>query len=176
MALHPRPGDAPAGGDEADDVGALEIGDVGQGADPGAQAGLQQRAAGGDAHQPGLGFLDHLSVEVPAEAGAEVAGGDALGDQRGGESGEQLLQDLLPAGQQRVDVVTLRHGVPRVRAVGEQVAVDDGDGVVGVGEHAGRQGAGDAAAEHHRVAAPKAIHVHDSLGRCAKVAYGESCY
>ena len=110
---------------------------------------FQQRAPSRHADQPGLRLADHLAVEVPAQAGAEITYGYAAADQFAGETGEELLEDLLAPGQQGMDVMALRHGVPGLDHVGEDITVDYRHLLAGVRQHPGRERPRDAATKDH---------------------------
>jgi hypothetical protein len=79
-----------------------------------------------------------------------------VGDQLGGEAGEQLLQGLLAAGQQRMGMPAVGDATAVGAGGGELVAVDHRHLRVGVGEHAGGQQSRHAGPEHDRVVADPA--------------------
>lgn len=66
-------------------------------------------------------------------------------------AGEEFVDDLCAPGQQCVGVSSLRHAAPMLRGVGEVVAFDDGDPLVGVCQHSGGEQSAHARAEDHRV-------------------------
>jgi hypothetical protein len=49
-----------------------------------------------------VGLAEPVAIEVPAAVAQHVPGQHSVGDQLGGEAGEQFLQGLLAARQQRV--------------------------------------------------------------------------
>ena len=65
-----------------------------------------------------------VTAEVEARVGQHVAGRRPVGDQFRGEPREQLLQDLLPARRQRMDVAAVGDAAPVRRCLGQLVAVD----------------------------------------------------
>jgi hypothetical protein len=73
--------------------------------------------------------------------------------QIGCQAGEQFLQRLPAAGQQRMCVPALRHAATLCGVVGRFVAVDDGDTVVRFCHHAGGEHARDTGAEYECVVA-----------------------
>lgn len=123
----------------------------GQGEDPGADAVLEQRAAHADERQARVGPGEAVPAEQQTSVGEHVADRDAVRDQVLGQAREQLLERLLSAREQGVDVPRLRCAAPVIRARREIVAVDDGHLAVGIGEHARGEQAGHAAAQHDGV-------------------------
>jgi hypothetical protein len=117
---------------------------------------LQHRAAGAQGDQPAGRLLEPVAVQVPAAVGHRVPDRDPTGDQLGGEPREQLLQGLLAACQQRVDVAALRDTPPVGAGGGELVAVEHRHLPVGVGEHPGGQQPRHARPQHHHAIADPA--------------------
>ena len=91
---------------------------------------------------------------VPADHEAHLLQGldprRARGEELVNQAGQQLLHADLAPGQQRVGVPALRHRPPPVNPVRQRVAVDHRDALVRLGEGAGREHPGHAAADHHR--------------------------
>ena len=67
------------------------------------------------------------------------------------EAGEQRVELVSPAREQRVHVAALRHARPLQRAFRERVAIDHRDPLEKIAQHAGRAEARHAAANHNRV-------------------------
>jgi hypothetical protein len=100
---------------------------------------LKDRSAGAQQDQSGVGLPQPVAAEVQARVGQHVPGRHPLGDQRRRESREQFLQGLLPAGQQRMEVVSLGHPTPLGAPLGQLVSVDHRHLREGVGEDSGGQ-------------------------------------
>jgi len=115
-AQHPGPGDPATVGRcrQPDDVAGVEERHVGQGPHPGRDSALEQRPAGAEHDQSGGRLAEPVTVEVPAAVGQEVPDRHPGGDQVGREGREQLLQGLLAAGQQALDVAPVRHAPPSI--------------------------------------------------------------
>jgi hypothetical protein len=75
-----------------------------------------------------------VAADVPAAVGQQIPGRHPLRDQLGGEPGEEFLQGLLAARQQRVGVAAVRHATPVHRRLGQLVPVDHDHLRVRVGE------------------------------------------
>lgn len=124
--------------------------DVGEAPHPAPHVALDERPAGGDPYRPER----RASQFVPGVGAAEIVdrreGGGPVLDHLVADSRKKLLDDLLAAHQQSVRLAALRHGTAALGARRQLVAVDHRDLLEGVGEHARREQAGDAAADHYR--------------------------
>src|ERR1017187_8641448 len=90
-----------------------------------------------------------MAVEVPLDPAVEVAERHSGVAHSLGETGEQLLIDLVATGHQAVRVPSVRHAAAGACRTGQVVAVHDDDVGIRVGQDAGGEQAGHAAAEHH---------------------------
>jgi hypothetical protein len=126
---HAEPGDPVAGrrGREAGRVAPVEDVDVRDRPDPGADPGLQQRAAHPQSEEAGMRLAQLPAAVHPPELLLHVEGGRPETDQFVGEPREQLLQRLAATGQEAVRVPALRHAAAGFGVVLEVVALNDGD-------------------------------------------------
>lgn len=121
-------------------------------AEPGAHRPVEQRPA--ERQQP-----RHVEPPTPSSGGQpqDVGGyADLLGTGRHErllQAGEETFGDLQPAGPQHVQVAGLRYAGAEGRVGGEAVALDEGDAIEVVGEDAGGEQPGDAAADDDGVVA-----------------------
>ena len=113
----PHPGDPAAvgGGGQAQHLDRAADPHAGQGRHPGAQRILQQRPAHAHRDQRGRRTPHPVAVVVPVHVTVQVDQRRTTGVQLGGHPGEQLVQCLLAAGEQHVQLPALRH---RPRAAG----------------------------------------------------------
>jgi hypothetical protein len=65
-----------------------------------------------------------------------VATHPAGGSHRVGESGKQLVEDLPATRMQAMHLPAVRHSLPVLADAGKDVAFDQGDTLIVVGEHA----------------------------------------
>ncbi len=131
---------------------------VGQGPHPGSHVSFQERSAGAQQHQTGARLPKPVAAEVEARVGQHVPGRCPVGDQLRGEPREQLLQDLLPARRQRMDVAAVGDAAPVRRCLGQLVPVDHRHLPVALGEHSSGEQSRHAGAEHHRAVSDLAVH------------------
>ena len=80
-----------------------------------------------------------MTAQEQARVGQQVPGRHPVRDQLRREAGKQLLQRLLSAGKQPMDMVSLWNTTPVGARLGQLVPVDDRHLRVGVGEHSGGQ-------------------------------------
>ena len=78
-----------------------------------------------------------MSVQADPQVGERVTDRDTVRRQLFGQAGQQLLDGLLPAGQQPVNVLALGDASTRLGAIGQSVALDDDDGGEPFRQHAG---------------------------------------
>jgi hypothetical protein len=119
---------------------------------------LQEWSAGAQQHQSSVRLPEPVAAQVQARVGQQLPNRRPVGDQFRGKPGEQLLQGLLPARRQRMQVAAVGNAPPVHRRVGELVPVDHRHLPVGVGEHSGGQQPGHACAEHHRAITNLPVH------------------
>jgi hypothetical protein len=93
-----------------------------------------------------------MTAEVQCAVGEHVADWNTESGELAGETGQQLLECALTAGEQCVGMPVLGCATPRCVVVWEIVAVDDHDLVVGVRQGARCEHSGDAGAQHDRSA------------------------
>ena len=98
--------------------------------------------------QPAGRLPEAVAVEAEPQVGQRVTDRHPVRRQVIGQAGQQLLEGLLPAGQQPVDVLALRNAPTRLGSVRQSVALDHDDGGEPVGQHPGREQPGHAAAEY----------------------------
>jgi hypothetical protein len=91
-----------------------------------------------------------VTAQEQARVGQQVPGWHPVRDQLRREAGKQLLQGLLSAGKQPVDMAPLWNATPVGARLGQLVPIDDCHLRVGVGEHSGGEQPRQASAEHHR--------------------------
>ena len=114
---------------------------------------LQQRPAGDQRAGPELGARERVPAEDDAHLVHRRIRRRARRDQLGDDARQQRLQARLAARQQRVGVRALRNPAASLDADGEPVALDHGDALVRVGQHARGQQPRHAGANHHCVLA-----------------------
>ncbi len=140
----------PRRADQPGDRGVLDA-DVRQREHPGPDPVLQERAGAQHPAPPERHLPEVVTGQDGPHAETQVPGHRAVGGERVGEPGEQLLEDLEAPRVQDVDVTPLRHAAAGSREHGDGIAVDQGDPVVVLGEHAGGEQAGHARAQHDGV-------------------------
>jgi hypothetical protein len=146
------------GGGQSDDVAAFQQSHVGVGPYPGADMRLQQWSAGAEQHQTGVGLPKPVAIEIHPCVSQQATGLRPVGDQFRGESGEQLLQSLLPTSGQRMKVAAMRDTTPVHGRIRQLVSVDDDHLSVAFGEDLRGQQPGHACAEHHCAVSDLGVH------------------
>ncbi|HEY1676026.1 MAG TPA: hypothetical protein VGG50_25150 [Streptosporangiaceae bacterium] len=116
---------------------------------PGPDQALDQRAGQGDVGQSRGGRAQQITVEVPAEVALGATSHRAAGDHLSHKSGEELVEGVRPARQQRVRLPALRSATTDVRLVRKDVPVEHRDQRENPAQRAGGQQAGDAGANHY---------------------------
>jgi hypothetical protein len=128
--------------------GVVDQPDTGQRADALSYPPLEKRSTGLQQRIPGIGLPQRMSGDGHPHLGQRAAFDRAVGDQLRGEPREQFLEDLPPAGQQRVDMSALGDSPPVSRG-GQIVAFDHHDLGEALTEHPGGQQAAHTGAQHH---------------------------
>ncbi len=148
-----HPCDAPAVRREPEDVAAIDHPDGRQGPHAPPHVALDEGPAGEDRARAGRG----AGELVPANDEPHLLEDRALRrpgrDQLAAEPGQQALEAHLSVRQQGVRVAPLGHRPAGRDALGQLVALHHRHPLVRVGQRAGRQQPGHAAADHHRVLA-----------------------
>ena len=155
VAVGEAGGDDPSPGGvelEAGDVGVAEDGDVGQRGEPRADGPFEERARHRRAAQGRRGAAGNAAALVPVHVGGEVDLHGTAGVELIDDPGEPAFEESSAARQEEVGMAALGHLAAPRRGVGKGVAVDDGDVVEAVGQHAGRAEPGHAGADHDGVA------------------------
>jgi hypothetical protein len=175
-------GHAPACGDETGDIGGRREGHPVQRGDATPDVVLEQRAAGADDEQPTRAGAQSVAIEVHPRVAEHVTGRCPAGAQRRGQPREELLEHVLAARQQCVDVARLSHTPPGGRFLRDGVAVDDRDGRERLGQDARGQQPRDATAEHQRVVVVVGVHTgssrreeHGATGCSVSRSFGAQC-
>jgi hypothetical protein len=109
---------------------------------------LEEPAARADDDEAAGRLPEAVTAEVDAGVAQEVADGGTVVGETPGEAREELLQDLVATGQQRVGVACLGNGTSGLESAGKVVPIHDDDLAVTVVEHLCGQQSHDAGAEH----------------------------
>ena len=104
-----------------------------------------------------------MAVEAEPQVGQRVTDRHPGRRQVLGQARQQLLERLLAAGQQPVDVPALRNAAPRLGSIRQSVALDHDDGGEALGQHPSGEQSGDAAAEDDSGGAKVSSHDNDLL-------------
>ena len=114
---------------------------------------LEEGPTDTDNRQAGMRPAQLVTAKVQTGVAQYVAGRRPVRDEIVCQAGEEFLHHLQAAGQQRMYVRALRHAAARCGVVGKLVAVDNGDPVVRIGQHASGEQASHAGAEYKGVVA-----------------------
>jgi hypothetical protein len=152
---YPHPGDAVSGrgGDQPEDLAPVDDLDRGQRPDPGANVTFQVGPAGlADEGVRGAALeAEKMTGRGEAELREVPDHRCAARDEVVEQSGEELVEDLRPSGEQHMGVSALGYTPSMLGRGGERVAFHDGDPLVRVGQHPGGEEPGDARPKDHRV-------------------------
>ena len=155
VAVGEAGGDDPSPGGvefEAGDVGVAEDRDVGQRGEPRAHGPFEEWAGHRRAEQGRRGAAGNAAALVPVHVGGEVDLHRTAGVELIDDPGKPAFEESSAACQEEVGVAALGHLAAPRRGVGKSVAVDDGDLVEAVGQHAAAE-PGHAGADHDGVLA-----------------------
>ncbi len=151
---------------QAGDVAALEEPDVAERRHPATNTPFQELPTGGENLDAGWEAIRPAAAGQHEHVPWPLDRDRACGHPLRFEAGEELLEDLEPAGEQGVEVPGLWHPLTELRAVGKAVAVYDRHAVEAIGKHARGQQPGHAPADDDRLLAGAEIagaHGHPSL-------------
>ena len=86
---------------------------------------FQEWPAGEQARQADLRLAQLVAGQLPAHVPQDITVDRTAGCQRGGEAGEQLLEDLPAARVQTVQMPTVRHALAVLPGRWQHVPLDD---------------------------------------------------
>ena len=136
---------------------------------------LQQRPREGTELEPDLAARRPAGAVEDAEVAPLIEEMAAGRQEVGRDAGEQLLDHHQAALEEEVEMAGVRHAGPVLAPLRQAIALDDGDGIEMLGEHARREHAADAPPHHDRVAAGGEVAVGEGPRR-ASVGHGRPAF